>query len=431
MALNTDIQLRSKIIYQIFPRQHTQKGDFLGVIDDLDRIKSLGVDIIYLLPIHPIGDIKRKGSVGSPYSITDYYAIHPDLGTLEDFKRLIEKAHEKDLKVMIDIVFNHTSRDSILTKKKPEWFYRNKNGALANRVGDWSDIADINFENHDVWPYFIDVLSYWATMVDGFRCDVAPLLPLGFWAKARAQLNILYPNLIWLTESVHPSFIKYIRHMDYDAHSDSEMYQVFDLCYDYDIHDYMVLYLDDPKNLKKWLEEIERQDMVYPKNYVKLRSFENHDQVRLRSKTRDDHHFKQMLSLMFFIKGTPMIYAGQEHQAIHVPSLFEVDRISWDKERSVETFIRKLSTLKKDALFVHGHFNMHHKDGCAVMSYYDQDQAILGIFNLEALAHMKLPLKDGTYKNELNDQEITIYEHTITLNHEPIIIKTTKENLLI
>ncbi|MFU8792858.1 MAG: alpha-amylase family glycosyl hydrolase [Acholeplasmataceae bacterium] len=431
MAHHTDIHLRSKIIYQIFPRQHTQSGDFLGVIHDLDRIKSLGVDMIYLLPIHPIGQLKRKGTAGSPYSIVDYYAIHPDLGTLDDFKMLIDKAHEKGLKVMIDIVFNHTSRDSVLTKQRPEWFYKDKNGLFANRVGDWSDITDINFENHDVWPYFIDVLSYWAPLVDGFRCDVAPLLPLGFWAKARAQLDVSYPNLIWLTESVHPGFIKHLRQMDYDAHTDSEMYQVFDLCYDYDIHDYMLAYLDNPKHLNRWLEEIERQDMVYPKNYVKLRSFENHDQVRLRSKTRDDHHFKQMLSLMFFIKGTPMIYAGQEHQATHAPSLFEVDLITWDKERSVEPLIRKLSSIKKDPLFVHGHFNMHHKDHCAMMSYHDQTASIIGIFNLEHLKSLSVPLKDGRYINLVNDQVVTIKNQSIDLNEAPIIIKTTKENLII
>jgi len=146
------------------------------VIDDLKRIKALGVDVIYLLPIHPIGRKDRKGSVGSPYSIRAYDRIDPSLGTIDDFKRLIEAAHAIGLKVMMDIVINHTARDSDLVYEHPEWFYKDKNGHFANRVGDWSDITDLDYNKRPVWDYFLNILSKWAEMVDGFRCDVAPLI---------------------------------------------------------------------------------------------------------------------------------------------------------------------------------------------------------------------------------------------------------------
>src|SRR5690554_6508293 len=204
MAKQSDINLRSKVFYQVFPRQHSKKQNFMGIVEDLDRIKSLGVDVIYLLPIHPIGQLQRKGLKGSPYSIVDYYKIDESLGTLDDLKHLINEIHKRDMKVMMDIVINHTSRDSVLTQKHPEWFYKKADGSFANRVGDWSDITDLKYDLDEVRNYFIDVLIYWAQYVDGYRCDVAPLLPIDFWIEARKQVDQINPNHIWLTESVHP-----------------------------------------------------------------------------------------------------------------------------------------------------------------------------------------------------------------------------------
>src|SRR5690554_3227405 len=157
MAKNTNINLRNKTIYQVFLRQHSKEMNFKGLISDLERIKNLGVDIIYLLPFHPIGIKNRKGEVGSPYSIYDYYEIDPLHGNLDDFINLVNKVHQMDMKIMMDIVINHTSRDSILTKEHPDWFYRTKDGEFINRIGDWSDITDLHLENNDVRKYLIDM----------------------------------------------------------------------------------------------------------------------------------------------------------------------------------------------------------------------------------------------------------------------------------
>lgn len=429
MAKQTDLNLRSYTFYQVFPRQHSTSQDFQGVIQDLKRIKALGTDVIYFLPIHPIGEKARKGSEGSPYSITDYMEVHHQLGRLDDFKELVNKAHELNMKVMIDIVFNHTSRDSKLVYEKPEWFYKNEKGEFANRIGDWSDITDLDFSKRPVWDYLIDVLKYWAEIVDGFRCDVAPLLPIDFWKEARKEVEKINPNLIWLTESVHPGFIKYLRDMGYDCSSDSQMYEAFDICYDYDIFDYMNEYLKDGKKLSRWLEEVARQDVTYPKNYVKLRSFENHDQPRLRSKVRDHDHFKQMIALMFFFKGAPFIYAGQEHQVNHTPSLFENDLVPWNNETSIEPYIKRLSALKKQPIFVSGNYNMHHSVDVAVLSYTYQNQFLVGIFNLELEKSVEVPLIDGIYTNFINEEDIEVKNGKIELNSTPIIIDTLKEHI--
>jgi len=427
MAKQTNLDLRSATIYQVFPRQHSKKQNFEGIIDDLDRIKNMGVDIIYLLPFHPIGEKARKGAQGSPYSIVDFYQIHPELGTLEDLKELVDEAHKRDMKIMMDIVINHTSRDSVLTQEHPDWFYKKPDGSFANRVGDWSDITDLDYSNKEVWNYFIDVLKYWAKIVDGYRCDVAPLLPIEFWVEARKAVEKINPDLIWLTESVHPGFIKYIRDLGYDCSSDGQMYEAFDICYDYDIFDYMDDYLlKDNKKLSRWLEEIYHQEMIYPKNYIKLRNFENHDQKRLRSKVRDHHHFINMLTMMFFIKGTAFIYAGMEHEIDHYPDLFENDLVPWQKEKSLEDYIKILTHMKKDPMFTHGNFHLENHQEIAVFSYDYNDQYLLGIFNLENRSDIEVMLKDGIYQNILNQEDIVVKHGKIELNHKPMIIRTNR-----
>lgn len=426
MAKQTSMELRNMTFYQVFVRQHSKTQDFNGVMKDLDRIKSLGVDVLYLLPIHPIGKVARKGSKGSPYAVYDYYQIDENYGTLSDFDKLVEEAHQRGIKVMMDIVINHTSRDSILTQKHPDWFYHNEAGGFANRVGDWSDITDLDYDNKAIWDYMINMLAYWAKHVDGFRCDVAPLIPIDFWIEARQKIDQINPQMIWLSESVHPSFIKYLRDLGYDCSTDSQMYQAFDLCYDYDIFDYMDQYLKDSHKLEQWMNEVYRQEMVYPSNYVKLRSFENHDQERLRHKVRDEGHFIHMLTLSFLLKGAAFIYAGMEHQADHRPDLFEDDLVPWDQSKSVEPLVKKLTKLKKDPLFQTGNFHMHTHDKAVVLSYEGKKEVLVGIVNLEDQEMIDVPLNDQTYTNLLNGKDIIVHDGKINHVKEPIVIKTSK-----
>jgi cyclomaltodextrinase / maltogenic alpha-amylase / neopullulanase len=413
MARQTDLALRNQTIYQVFPRQYSKEGTLKALTKDLDRIASLGVTILYLLPVHPIGVLNRKGAVGSPYSIVDYYAISPDLGTMQDFDELVNQAHEKGLKVMMDIVFNHTSRDSILTKEHPEWFFKNEDGSFANRVGDWSDITDFNFEHRAQWNYLIDNLVFWAKKVDGFRCDVAPLVPLDFWKEAREAVEKVSKHHIWLTESVHPFFIQHIRRLGHDAHSDGEMYQVFDIGYDYDIdHSYHEL-IEGIGSLSNYLTEVEKQDFTYPKNYIKLRAYENHDKPRLRPKLKDDQTFYNMLSMSFFLKGTPMLYNGVEVMSKKDLTLFEKDPINWEDTPNITPFIQKLVSLKKDPIMKDGHFYLDNKEGAAVMHYETKGRQVVGIFNVENMDVISnIPLEDGTYINALNQQPIIIKNHT-------------------
>ncbi|HHW79940.1 MAG TPA: alpha-amylase [Acholeplasmataceae bacterium] len=423
MALNTNINLRNLSVYQVFTRQHSQTQDFKGIIKDLDRIKAMGFDIIYLLPFHPIGKVARKGNVGSPYSIINYYEIDPLHGNLDDFINLKNEISKRNMKLMIDIVFNHTSRDSDLLKNNPELFYKNDKGEFANRIGDWSDITDLDFTNKEVWDYLINVLKYWSKYVDGFRCDVAPLVPLTFWEKAKNEVSKVNNNLIWLTESVEPGFIKYIRDMGYDAFSDSEMYQVFDVCYDYDIFKAMDDYLYNKKPLSNWLYHLNLQETIYPKNYVKLRSFENHDQDRIAHKASSEKQVIHLTAMQFFIKGMPMVYAGQEHLIKKRPDLFENDLIKWNNDKSIEQLITKLNEIKKAPIMSAGIYNLE-DDENAIFSYTYKDTYLLGLFNLDNKSEIKTNLKDGTYINLLNNKEVIVEENLIKDFDYPIIIQT-------
>ena len=290
MAKDTSLSLRNKIIYQVFVRNYSKEGTFKALELDLDRIKDLGVDYIYLLPIHEIGQKERKGSMGSPYSIKDYYSITSDYGTEEDLKSLINSAHNKDMKIILDIVFHHTSKDSILLNEHPEWFY-SKNGKICNRIEDWSDVSDLDFEkDKSLWEYLIDVLKYWAKIgVDGFRCDVSSLVPIEFWIYAREEISKIKEDFLWISESTHYGFIKYNRDRGYYACEEPKMYDAFDMSYDYDVEPLMARYLRNEDTLKPYIDGLINQEGNFPTNYIKMHNLENHDFDRIALYLANDH----------------------------------------------------------------------------------------------------------------------------------------------
>jgi len=236
MTLNSKTQLQNTIIYEIDVRNYSSEGNFEAVQRDLGRIKQLGADIIWLMPIYPIGLEKRKGSLGSPYAIMDHRKINPEFGTFADFLQLVNSIHEYGMKIMLDIVFNHTSLDSWQFQNHPEWFYRDEYGAISRKVTDWNDVIDLDYNQPELWAFQINTLKYWVAQgIDGFRCDVAPLVPLEFWRKARTAVQELKPDTIWLAESASPEFILQMGRQGFTVHSDGELYQAFDITYDYDV----------------------------------------------------------------------------------------------------------------------------------------------------------------------------------------------------
>ncbi len=427
MAKNTSLSCRNLVIYSVFVRCHTPEGTFEGVRRDLPRVKALGADVIWLLPIHPIGQTARKGTLGSPYAIRDYLAVNPEYGTLEDFCRLVDDIHALGMKCIIDVVYNHTSPDSVLAAEHPEWFYHRADGSFGNRVGDWSDVIDLDYSNRGLWEYQINALKYWAGMVDGFRCDVAPLVPLEFWLEARAEVEKVRPGCLWLAESVEPLFIESIRSQGYNCLSDTQLYEAFDLCYDYDAYPAFRDYLTGKLPLSGYAGILNRQEERYPDNYVKLRFLENHDQPRIASLLPDGAAVENWTAFSFFLKGAALVYAGEEAGCVHRPSLFEREPVDWTGPDRTG-LIRKLCAIKKHPLLSSGAYRVETQPGdilCA--SYREGERQIVGVFSVSgkpSWAQAKVP--DGRYENMMDGGWVEVSGGRLQYRGTPIIFEAGK-----
>ena len=424
MALDTAKTLRNQILYSIYVRNYSQEGTFAAVERDLDRIKALGADIIWLLPIHPTGELHRKGTLGSPYAIRDYRAVNPEFGTLDDFRHLVDAIHTRGMKCIIDVVYNHTSPDSWLAENHPEWFYHKPDGTLGNRFGDWWDVADLDYSHKALWDYQIETLKYWARLVDGFRCDVAPLVPLEFWKRAREEVAAVRPGCFWLCESVERGFIVHGRAQGLPVLSDAELYQAFDAGYDYDVYPYFRAYLEGRITLAQYAARLDMQEWIYPDNYVKLRFLENHDRARAAHVIPDEKARRSWTAFLFFQRGLTMLYAGQEVDNTHVPSLFDRDPVNWDTGRDQSAFLTKLAEIKRDPIFQSGSYTLTALPHDVLLAVYEQDgKRLAGLFSLRGEAALAaFPAENGVYRNLIDGSAVELYENQLATDGEPIIL---------
>lgn len=426
MAKNTEISLRNKVIYSVYVRNHTNDGTFNAVAEDLDRIKSLGTDIIWFMPIHPIGVKNKKGSLGCPYANKDYRTTNPEYGTMDDFKSLVEKIHAKGMKCIIDVVYNHTSPDSNLSVEHPEFFYRKPDGNFGNKVGDWSDIIDLDYSNKELWQYQIDSLVMWAKIVDGFRCDVASFVPVEFWKQAREAVAKVNPDCIWLAESVHSSFNVFSRKSGIYAASDYELFDAFDMEYDYDIREVFDKYLKGETTLSNYMDMFNYQEVIYPQNYDKMRCLENHDQPRICHYVKNRSDLENYTAFLYFLKGSTLIYAGQEFGCDETPSLFDKDVFPRNTGIDLSNLFAKLDTIKKTVLDDDDYFKADADDenDIAILERDNNKSKKVGIFSLKSKsAYVKVDLPDGDYKNEISGETVTVSNGKIHCNGKAIIIR--------
>ena len=425
MAQMTDIALRGQMIYSVYVRNHSREGTFLALMEDLDRIKALGTDIIWLMPIHPIGVKGKKGSLGCPYANRDYRSVNPAYGSMEDFRALVDAIHEKGMKCIIDVVYNHTSPDSVLTEEHPEFFYRKADGSMGNRVGEWADVVDLDYGCGELWEYQICSLEMWAGIVDGFRCDVASNVPVEFWKKARERVEKIRPGCIWLGETVHGSFAQSCRRKGIYSADDYEMFSAFDMEYDYDIRHVFDRYLRGECALSNYVDALNFQDCQYPENHIKMRCLENHDQPRICAFVKDERALENFTAFLFFLKGTTLIYAGQEYKNTHTPSLFEKDVIHRNENEDISPMIASLCALKKAALDDDDYFKGRADDEkhIAVFKRDNGRRLKTGIFSLKGLsAQVKVELADGDYVNLIDGSTVTVKGGELRCEGRPIII---------
>jgi cyclomaltodextrinase len=313
--------LRDGVIYEIFPRDFSPAGNLNGVTARLDELKDLGVTILWLMPVHPIGEKYRKGAFGSPYSISDYYAVNPDYGTADDLKRLVAEAHQRNLKVLMDLVANHTAWDSVLMAH-PDFYKQDAKGKLLPPIPEWTDVAGLNYANPRLRDYMIAMLKHWVQEydVDGFRCDVAYMVPTDFWVQARAALKQIKPDLALLAEASKPELLA----------------EAFDIDYSWPLLSTLnkVLIQGAPaSSFKASWDESRRQ---FPKGSLHLRVSDNHDEARAVARFGIRGALAAS-ALMFSLDGVPLLYNGMEvgdATESGDPALFDKLTVFWrPKER--------------------------------------------------------------------------------------------------
>lgn len=333
--MNKDFTLvswaKDAVLYEVNIRQYTVEGNFASFQTHLPRIKKMGVDIIWLMPITPISKLKRQGSLGSYYACSSYTKINEEFGNIDDFKSLVTEAHQLGLKVIIDWVANHTGCDHEWTKNYPEYYQQDAEGNFTERNG-WKDVIDLNFENNEMQIALIEAMRFWINEcdIDGFRCDMAHLVPLSFWKKARTSCDAL-KKIFWLAEC-----------------DDEKYLEVFDVNYAWSWMHLTEKLMKAEINLTDLKQNLSTY-LSLPKDKLKLFFTSNHDENSWNGTEFEKYgiNAKAFAVLAFTFFGMPLIYCGQEIPNQKRLAFFEKDVLDWSNELKYEKFYTKLTFIHK------------------------------------------------------------------------------------
>ncbi len=321
-------------IYEVNIRQFTPQGTLKALEDELPRLQRMGVDILWLMPVNPLGVKNRKGSLGSYYSVKDYLAVNPEYGTKQDLAGLVKKAHELDMKVILDWVANHTSWDNPLITQHPDWYKKDATGNIIPPVKDWTDVAALDYTKPGLRKYMTDALAYWIreTDIDGYRCDVAGMLPLSFWNEAIPELRKIKP-LFMLAEDESPKM--------HDS-------AYFDATYSWQIYHLMNDIYAGKATPDKFDSLLADESRRFAKDAYRMRFTTNHDENSWNGTEyeRLGDAVKTFAVLSFTLPGIPLVYTGQESALKKRLRFFDKDTIPWGGY-SLASFYANLTQLKK------------------------------------------------------------------------------------
>lgn len=322
------------VIYEMNIRQYTPEGTFDAAARQLPRLKKLGVDVLWLMPVYPIGVKERKGTLGSYYAIRDYCDVNPEFGDMDDFDRFLSQAHESGFKVILDWVANHTSPDAVWESGKPaDWYVRDSLGNTVTQY-DWTDIAELNYDNKDMRAAMADAMRFWLDKgVDGFRCDMACEVPVDFWRETLPQLRKDYPGVYFLAEGETP-----------ELHEDA-----FDASYAWKLHHLLNDIAQGRKGVPDLEEYIAEDSAAYPAEAFRLMFTSNHDENSWAGTEfeRMGDAARAMAVLTFTLPGgQPLIYTGQEMGWNHRFEFFEKDPVPAWEENSYTDFYKELINIR-------------------------------------------------------------------------------------
>ncbi len=304
-------------MYEVNIRQYTGEGTFQAFEEHLPRLQAMGVKILWLMPIYPISQERRLGTLGSYYSITDYQEINPEFGDKEDFKHLVEQCHEMGFQVILDWVGNHTGWDHEWIRKHPDWYTRASDGKIIYPE-DWEDVADLNYDSRAMQNAMLKAMAYWVKEfdVDGYRCDYASGVPLEFWNKARKKLERIKPVYMLAEDDKARSFLTY----------------AFNSNYGWSLYHDLNNIARGVKKASSLTDYFKNTVSAYPQGSYPLHFIDNHDENSWNGTVQERLGDSQqaMLALIFTAPGMPLIYSGQEVNLNHRLEFFDKDEISWN-----------------------------------------------------------------------------------------------------
>jgi len=326
--------VRNAVIYSVYLRSFSPEGTFEGLRRRIPELKRMGVSVLWLLPIHPIGKTRRKGPLGSPYSIRDFYGINAELGTMDDFRALVRTVHAEGMHLILDLVANHTAWDSQLIEEHPEWFTRDETGAIVAPTADWYDVADLDYSQPALRRYMIEMMCWWVKEigVDGFRCDVAELVPLDFWEEARRRLDAIRPVMM-LSEGTLPE-----HHL-----------AAFDLTYAWHTYDLLQPLLQGERPASSVHDALRAEEMKFPQGSLALRFTTNHDKNYWDAPAVEKfgrNGLRLGTVLMFTLPGVPLIFTGEEVANDRRLDHHDKVVVDWTRPRWMGDLYEKLALLR-------------------------------------------------------------------------------------
>lgn len=417
---NTDLE--TAVIYEANIRQYSPEGTFDEFTKDIPEIKKLGVKVIWLMPIFPISKTKRKATggadskfasefpkeeqgkyLGSYYAVTDFTKINPEFGTIVDFRELVKTAHDNGIYVILDWVPNHTGWDHTWLKTNPEFYTQNEKGEVIHpKDTDWTDVADLNYDNMQLQETMISDMKYWLNKenIDGFRCDVAGSVPTSFWQNAIPKLRA-EKDVFMLAEAWEPELLKG---------------NLFDMAYAWDGHHLFNSLAKGEKtadDLKTYISKTYNER--YEQDDILMNFVTNHDENSWNGtiNERIGTNAEMMTALSYIIPGMPLIYSGQEYDLSHRLKFFEKDSIPKTKGKTF-AFLEKLGALKNTNLALNGGKEkamfkvLESNKDVLVLKRMKGDQSLLFIANFSKEADKITIPEKGLYKDFLNGNSVNL-----------------------
>ncbi|MDF0720482.1 alpha-amylase family glycosyl hydrolase [Kaistella sp. PBT33-4] len=315
--------VKNATVYEVNIRQFSAEGTFREIEKQLPRLKEMGIDIIWLMPIHPIGELNRKGSLGSPYSVKDFKGINPEFGTEADFRNLVQAVHRQGMYVILDWVANHSSLDSNLVAEHPEFYKKSRNGRFRPTPWrDYDDIIELDYDQPELRKYMTEAMKYWVREfdIDGLRCDMASFVPRDFWENVRTELETLKP-VFMLAEAE-----------DRDLHS-----KAFDATYNWALWNHLHAIAQGRSNAKILAEAYLAEHVsIFPKEGIRLNFIDNHDKNSWEGNSVSNFGNALEAATVFTVlmDGMPLVYNGQEAGLSRSLKFFDRDPIEWKTHRN-------------------------------------------------------------------------------------------------